>query len=178
MNKTMKIALCIGLTGLGMFVWTHFAAAGKPTRPSPAPVVVTFTAGDVIAEPQPLVGPFNATIDFLKYIPYICHDSPAGGEEVLNFLQTQNPITYSSIAISLSKKGPLYDRVSFNVTIDGVVYYVTMNAFVSGTGVTSTPTLNIVNLLEGRFAISKDRKLAVVSGDPVRQVNLDFTMSK
>ena len=66
MNKTMKIALCIGLTGLGMFVWTHFAAAkGKP-----APVVVTFLSGDVSAAPQTLGGPFTASIDFAKHLAY------------------------------------------------------------------------------------------------------------
>jgi len=175
MNKTMKIALCIGLTGLGVFVWTQVAAAkGKPAK---TPVVVTFLAGDVAAEPQALPGPFTATIDFLKYIPFICPDSPAGGEAVLRFLQTKNPITYTSLSIKLAGT-PLYSRLDFVTQIDGVSYTVTMNAFISGTGVTSTPGLDTVNLLEGRFAIIKGRHLAVTAGDPVRQVNLDFTMSK
>jgi len=184
MNKTMKIALCIGLTGLGMFVWTHFAdAKGKP--PS-APVVVTFLSGDVSA-PEPLAGhfaagdivggPFMATIDFEKYIPFICPTSPPGGEAVLNFLQTKNPITYDSLSISVSKRGPLYSRLDFSVKIDGVPYLVTMNAFLSGT-TESTPTLDTIHLREGRFAVQSGNKILVVSGTPVRQVNLDFSMTK
>jgi hypothetical protein len=43
-------------------------------------------------------GPFTATIDFLKYIPFICPDSPPGGEAVLNFLQTK--ILFLSLGIS------------------------------------------------------------------------------
>jgi hypothetical protein len=182
MNKTMKVALCIGLAGLGVFVWTHSATAAKPPsapgKPPSAPVVVTFLSGDVSAAPQPLGGPFTATINFLKYISYICADSPAGGEELLRFLQTKNPITYTALSISLSKAGPLYDRLDFKATIDAVSYTVTMNAFLGGTGVTSTPALDTVNLREGRFAINKGPKLAVVAGIPVRQVNLDFTMTK
>jgi hypothetical protein len=175
MNKTMKIALCIGLTGLSMFVWTHFAAAkGKPAS---TPVVVTFLSGDVTAAPQPLGGPFTATINFLKYIPYICPDSPAGGEAVLNFLQTKNPITYDSLAVKVCVD-PLFSRLDFKATIDGVSYTVTMNAFLGGLPTESTPTLDTIHLREGRFAINKGPKLALCAGDPVRQVNLDFSMTK
>jgi hypothetical protein len=185
MNKTIKVALCIGLVGPGVFVWTHLANAGKP--PS-MPVVVTFLSGDVIAEPQPLGGhhtggnivggPFTATIDFEKYIPYICPDSPPGGEEVLEFLQTQNPITYDSLSISInSKKGALYAWLDFRVTIDGVPYDVIMNAFLSG-WTESTPTLDTIHLREGRFAVQSRTKILVVAGTPVRQVNLDFSMTK
>jgi hypothetical protein len=175
MNKITKVALCISLVGIGVFVWTQVAAAkGKPAK---TPVVVTFLAGDVAAKPQALPGPFTATIDFLKYIPFICPTSPAGGEEVLRFLQTKNPITYTSLSVELAGT-PLCSRLDFVTNIDGVSYTVTMNAFISGTGVTSTPGLDTVNLLEGRFAIAKGRKIAVTAGDPVRQVNLDFTMTK
>jgi len=174
MNKTIKVALCIGLAGFGVFVWTHSATAGKPPA---APVVVTFLSGDVSAEPQTLPGPFTATIDFLKYIPYICPDSPAGGEAVLRYLQTKNPITYTSLAVKVNAD-PLFNRLDFKTMIDGVSYTVTMNAFLGGTGATSTPGLYTVNLLEGRFAIIKGKHLAVTAGDPVRQVNLDFTMTK
>ncbi len=183
MNKTMKAALCIGLAGLGVLVGTHSATAGKPRS---APVVVTFLSGDVSAT-QPLVGrftsnaivggPFTGTIDFLKYIPYICPDSPAGGEELLRFLQTKNPITYTSLAVKVSVD-PLYNRLDFNATIDGVAYTVTMNAFLGGLPTESTPTLDTIHLREGRFAINKGPKLAVVAGTPVRQVNLDFSMTK
>lgn len=187
MNKTMKVALCIGLAGFGVLVWTHSATAGKPRS---APVLVTFLSGDVSAE-QPLAGrftsnaivggPFTATIDFLKYIPYLCADSPAGSEgseSLLRFLQTKNPITYTALSISLSNAGPLYDRLDFKATIDGVSYLVTMNAFLGGLPTESTPTLDTIHLREGRFAINKGPKLAVVAGDPVRQVNLDFSMTK
>jgi hypothetical protein len=185
MNKTIKVALCIGLAGIGVFVWAHSANAGKP--PS-APVVVTFLSGDVIAEPQPLAGPlcagnivggpFTATIDFEKYIPYICPDSPPGGDAVLRYLKTQNPITYDILSISInSKKGALYARLDFRVTIDGVPYDVTMNAFLSG-WTESTPTLDTIHLREGRFAVQSGNKLLVVAGTPVRQVNLDFSMTK
>lgn len=185
MNKITKVALCIGLAGLGVFVWTHVASAGKP--PS-APVVVTFISGDVSAEPQPLAGPFRAgnivggpftaTIDFEKYILFICPDSPPGGEAVLKYLQTKNPITYDSLSISInSKKGALYTRLDFRVTIDGVPYDVIMNAFLSG-WIESTPTLDTIHVREGRFAVQSGNKLLVVAGTPVRQVNLDFSMTK
>ena len=183
MNKTMKVALCIGLAGLGVLVWTHLATGAKP--PS-APVLVTFLSGDVSAE-QPLVGrftsnaivggPFTATIDFEKYIPYICADSPAGGEELLRFLQTKNPITYDSLAVKVCVD-PLFSRLDFKATIDGVSYTVTMNAFLGGLPTESTPTLDTIHLREGRFAVQSGNRLWVVAGTPVRQVNLDFSMSK
>jgi hypothetical protein len=185
MNKIIKIAFCIGLVAGGASAWAHIAAAGKP--PS-APVVVTFIAGDVVAEPQPLAGPFTAgnmvggpftaTIDFLKYVPYICPDSPPGGEAVLDFLQTQNPITYDSLTISTRrKKGALCVALGFRVTIDGVPYAVIMNAFLSG-WMESTPTLDTIHVREGRFAVQSGNQLLVVAGTPVRQVNLDFSMTK
>lgn len=185
MNRITKAALCVGLAAAGAFAWPHVAAVGKP--PS-APVVVTFLSGDVVAEPQPLGGPFNArevaggpftaTIDFLKYIPYICPDSPPGGEAVLNFLQTRNPITYDSLSISLaSKEGTLYTRLDFRVTIDSVPYDIVMNVFLSG-WMESTPALDTIHLREGRFAVQSGNKLLVVAGTPVRQVNLDFSMTK
>jgi hypothetical protein len=185
MNKITKVVLYIGLAGIGVFVWAHSANAGKP--PS-TPVVVAFLSGDVIAKPQPLAGPlragnivggpFTATIDFEKYIPYICPDSPPGGDAVIRYLKTQNPITYDTLSISIdSKKGALYARLDFRVTIDGVPYDVTMNAFLSG-WTESTPTLDTIHLREGRFAVQSGNKLLVVAGTPVRQVNLDFSITK
>jgi hypothetical protein len=185
MNRIRKVALCIGLAGLGVLIWTRVASAGKPPA---APVVVTFISGDVVAEPQPLAGPFTggnivggpftATIDFLKYVPYLCPDSPPGGEAVLNLLQTRNPITYDSLAISTRfKKGALCVALGFRVTIDGVPYDVIMNAFLSG-WMESTPTLDTIHVREGRFAVQSGNKLLVVAGTPVRQVNLDFSMTK
>jgi hypothetical protein len=174
MNKTIKVALCISLVGIGVFVWTQVAAAGKPAK---TPVLVTFLSGDVIAEPQTLPGPFTATIDFLKYIPFICPDSPAGGEAVLNFLQTENPITYDSLAVKVSSD-PLYSRLDFKATIDGVPYTITMNAFLGGLPTESTPGLNTYHWREGRFAVQSRNTILVVAGTPVRQVNLDFSMTK
>jgi len=185
MNKITKIALCVGLAAAGASAWPHVAAAGK--RPA-APVVLTFLSGDVVAEPQPLAGPFTggnivggpftATIDFLKYIPYICPDSPPGGEAVLNFLQTRNPITYDSLTISTrSKKGAFCVALVFGVTIDGVPYNVVMNAFLSA-WMESTPTLDTIHARQGRFAVQSGNSLLVVAGDPVRQVDLDFSMTK
>ncbi len=184
MNEITKVLLCFGLAGLGALMGTHVASAGKP--PS-APVVLTFISGDVSAEPLPLGGPFTAgnivggpftaTIDFLKYIPYICPDSPAGGQAVLEFLQTKNPITYDSLTVSVSKKGVLYSGLYFETTIDGVSYTIFMNVFLSGTTV-STPTLDTMHWSEGRFAIMSKTKgydLLVVAG---RAVELDFTMTK
>jgi len=174
MNKTMKIALCIGLTGLGMFVWTHFAAAkGKPAR---APVVVTFLKGDVAAEPQALPGPFTATIDFVGYIPYLCPDCPDGGEAVLNFLQTKNPITYDSLAVKVNAD-PLYSRLDFKATIDGKTYTITMNAFRSGS-TESTAMLDTMHWSKGRFAVMSKNKLLVVAGYPDGIADVDFTMTK
>ena len=177
MNRIPKVALCIGLAGIGVLAGTHFATAKAPV-PRSAPVVVTFLSGDVSAAPQALPGPFTATIDFLKYIPYICADSPAGGEELLRFLQTKNPITYTSLAVKVCVD-PLYNRLDFKATIDGVSYTVTMNAFLGGTGIThTTSTLDTINLRKGRFAVNKGSQLAVVAGTPVRQVDLDFSMTK
>ena len=73
---------------------------------------------------------------------------------------------------------PLFSRLDFKATIDGVSYLVTMNAFLGGLPTESTPTLDTIHLREGRFAINKGPKLAVVAGTPVRQVNLDFSMTK
>ncbi|MFH1717353.1 MAG: hypothetical protein ABIF19_08390 [Planctomycetota bacterium] len=178
MNKTMKIALCISLVGIGVFVWTQVASAGKPLPPPTAPVVVTFLSGDVSAAPQALPGPFTATIDFLKYIPYICADSPlgvAGSEELLRMLQTKNPITYESLSITVSRKGT--HTLNFNVKIDGVSYLLQMNLFNSDT-TESTPMLDTIRLHEGRFAIGIGKKYIVFVGSPTKPVNLDFSMTK
>ena len=172
MNRIPKVAWCIGLAGISVLAGTHFATAKAPATP----VVVTFFFGDVSAAPQPLGGPFTATMDFLKYIPYICADSPAGGEELLRVLQTKNPITYTFFAVKVSAD-PLYSRLDFTETIEGKPYTITMNAFLSGT-TESTPTLDTIHLREGRFAIMSKNKLLVVAGTPVRQVNLDFSMTK
>jgi hypothetical protein len=174
MNKIPKVALCVGLAAISVLAWTHFATAKAPA----APVVVTFLSGDVSAPPQPLRARFTATVDFLKYIPYICPDSPPGGEAVLEYLQTKNPISYDSLSISIkSKGGSLYARLDFRVTLDGVPYDVVMNAFLSGWA-ESTAALDTIHLREGRFAVQSGNKLLVVAGTPVRQVNLDFTMTK
>jgi len=169
MNKTTKVALCIGLTGLGMFVWTHFAAAkGKPAR---APVVVTFLSGDVSAAPQSLGGPFTATIDFAKHLAYpVGGGSAADAQDVLRFFEARNPITYDSLKISalvtdatnLGK--PINSRLDFKVTIDGVRWTVTMNAFLSPELTEFTPTLITYHWHEGRFAIMRGTKLAVEAG--------------
>jgi hypothetical protein len=174
MNKTMKIALCISLTGLGMFVWTHFAAAkGKPAK---TPVVVTFLSGDVTAAPQILPGPFTATIDFASFIPYLCPDCPAGGEAVLRFLEAENPITYDSLAVKVNAD-PLYSRLDFKATIDGKTYTITMNAFRSGTTEVTT-TLDTMHWSNGRFAVVSKNKLLVVAGYPDGIADVAFTMTK
>jgi hypothetical protein len=174
MNRILKVALCIGLAGISVLAGTHLATAKAPA----APVVVTFLSGDVSAASQPLGGPFTATIDFEKYISYICPTSPPGGEAVLKYLQTKNPITYDSLSLSInSKKGALYARLDFRVTIAGVPYDVIMNAFLSG-WTESTPMLDTIHLREGRFAVQSGNKLLVVAGTPVRQVNLDFSITK
>jgi len=176
MNKITKVALCISLTGIGVFVWTQVAAAkGKPAI---TPVVVTFPAGDgdVSASPQTLPGPFTATIDFVGYIPYLCPDCPAGGEAVLNFLQDKNPITYDSLSIKTSG-GPLYSRLDFKATIDAKTYTITMNAFRSGTTEVTT-TLDTMHWSNGRFAVMSKNKLLVVAGYPDGIAEVDFTMTK
>jgi hypothetical protein len=184
MNRIPRVALCVGLAVISVLAGTHYVAARTPA----APVVVIFLSGDVVAEPQPLAGPFTggnivggpftATIDFSKYIPYICPDSPPGGEAVLRFLQTKNPITYDALCISIrEKKGALCVALGFRVTIDGIGYDVIMNAFLSA-WMESTPTLDTIHVREGRFAVQSGNKLLVVAGTPVRQVNLDFTLTK
>ncbi len=177
MNKTMKVALCIGLAGLGVFVWTHSAAAGKP--PS-APVVVTFLSGDVSAAPQALPGPFTATIDFAKHLAY---PGPTGGipgwQDLLNSLQARNPIAYDSLAITNSAKGPLYGRLEFKVMIDGVPYLITMMAFLSGT-TTSTATLDTMDWHEGliRIQSGKPAKMVFEGGCYGGRPSVYFTMTK
>ncbi len=177
MNKTIKVALCISLAGIGVFVWTHSASAGKPLPPT-APVVVTFLSGDVSAAPQALPGPFTATIDFLRYIPYICADSPLGvadSERLLRMLQTKNPITYESLSITVSRIGT--HTLNFKVQINGVPYTIQMNLFSSDT-TESTPTLDTVHLREGRFAIMSGNEYVLFAGEPTKPVNLDFSMTK
>jgi len=181
MNKTMKVALCIGLAGLGVFVWTHSAAAkGKP---APAPVVVTFLSGDVSAAPQALPGPFTATIDFAKFIPYICPISPLGiegGTALLNKLASKNPITYSSLTITLGTIEPCY--LGFRTTVDGVAYIVAFNNFKGGTGLTSTPTLDTFDYSQGAFAVTDSRgRVLVIASKCVGGVNpasVNFTRTK
>jgi len=189
MNKTMKIALCIGLTGLGMFVWTHFAAAkGKP--PS-TPVRVTFlSGGDVSAAPQvlnrgPHGGPFTATIDFAKHLAY-----PAGGgsaadwQDILRFFEARNPITYDSLTIderattAESLGSPANARLDFKVVIDGHRYTVTMNAFLHPELTEYTPTLVTYHWHEGRFAIMRDLKLVVEAGCYGGRPNVDVSITQ
>jgi hypothetical protein len=140
MNKTIKIALCISLVGLGMFVWTHFAAAkGKPQPP--ATTLMTFISGDVVAAPQLLTlglntdqimsasGPFTADVDFRKFEPYISDSSP-DKVAVLEFLQSKNPIT-ANLIVDASKlpttirgtTNPPWFKLVFSATIDGVQYW-------------------------------------------------------
>lgn len=182
MNKITKVALCISLAGIGVFVWTQVAAAkGKPAE---TPVMVTFLAGDgdVAAEPQALPGPFTATIDFDGYRP--CPEHSPDGQKVLDFLKgvqeaNGGSITYDSLTISVSKGEPLYSRLDFETKIDGVPYYITMNAFLSGT-IESTGASDTIHLWEGRFAVMSKTKgfnLLVVAG-PDRQADVKFTMTK
>jgi hypothetical protein len=183
MNKTMKVALCISLVGIGVFVWTQSVSAGKP--PS-APVVVTFLSGDVSAAPQALPGPFTATIDFASLIPYICPDSPIGvegGAALLNVLQSKNPITYSSLTITEGKTGKEPYKLDFKTNIDGVPYTVSMGLFYSNSSKTSTPTLDTFDLRGGGLAVcdSRGRALVIVRGECVGMVNpidVTFTMTK
>jgi hypothetical protein len=188
MNKTMKIALCIGLTGLGMFVWTHFAAAkGKPSQ---APVVVIFISGDVSAAPQvldrgPQGGPFTATIDFAKHLNY-----PAGGlsapdwQDIMRFLEARNPITYDSLSISAlvtdatNEGKPINSRLDFKVVIDDIKYTVTMNAFLEPELTEFTPTLVTYHWHEGRFAIMRNKKLVFEGGCYGGRPSVDLSMTR
>ena len=124
-------------------------------------------------------GPFTATIDFEGYIPSICPDSPAGGQAVLDFLQSKNPITYDSLSISVSKGGPSYSRLDFSVTLEGVPYHVVMNAFLSGTA-ESTLTLDTFHWSNGRFAVQSKNTLLVVAGHdhPDGKAKVDFSMTE
>jgi hypothetical protein len=176
MNKTMKVALCIGLAGLGVFVWAHSATAGKPIPP---PVTVTFLSGDVSAAPQLLGGPFTATIDFAKHLAYpVGSDSIADWKDLINFMQAKNPITYDSLSITVSKKGAAYCGLYFSVKIDDVLYDVVMNGFTSSDPTESTPTLDTFHWHDGRFAIMRNGRLAVVAGCYGGRPNVDFSMSK
>jgi hypothetical protein len=180
MNKTIKVVLSIGLAGLGVFVWTHFAAAGKPVQP-----VVTFIAGDVIAAPQSLGGKFTATIDFAKHLDYPVGDGSAPDwRELLTFLGARNPITYDSLQVSpvdtheddVGK--PMPARLDFRVTINGIRYIVTMNAFLSPELTEITPTLKTYHWHEGRFAIMRANKLALECGRNGGGSSVDFSMTQ
>jgi len=180
MNKTTKVALCISLAAIGVFAWPHVATARKPV-----PAVVTFIAGDVSAAPQRVGGPFTATIDFAKHLDY-----PAGGlsapnwKEILNFFQARNPITYDSLVINAHDTDatniglPTNSRLDFKVTIDGIRYTVTMNAFLSPELTEITPTLKTYHWHEGRFAISRDRKLVVEAGCYGGRPNVDVSITQ
>jgi len=169
MNKTTKVALCISLAGIGVFVWTQVAAAkGNPAK---TPVVVTFISGDVSAAPQSLGGPFTATIDFAKHLSYpLGGGSAADAQDVLRFFEARNPITYDSLRISalvtdetnLGKA--INSKLDFKVVIDGVRYTVTMNAFLEPELTEFTPTLVTYHWHEGRFAIMRGTKLVVEAG--------------
>lgn len=180
MNKITKVALCIGLAGLGVFVWTHVASAGKPEKPG---LLLTFKSGDVIAEPQMIEGsdkpnkitlaggPITATINFLKHEPNICE----GSAKWLRYMQAENPITYSKLSVQVTKDvSPTRSLwLDWEVTIDGTKYQVVMNAFLSFT-MDSKPTKYTIQASEGRFAIQSGREMLVVS----RGVDLVFSVSK
>jgi hypothetical protein len=181
MNKTIKVALCISLVGVGVFVWPHVATADK----SKAPVVVTFIFGDVSAAPQALVpgpsstyvGPFTASIDFAKRLAAGDGTQSQAWKDALNLLQARNPITYESLSIDVNSGGPLYSRFDFLVHINGDKYVVTMNAFQQSEPTESTPTLNIYHWHYGRFAIHKNGKL-LGTGGTVGAASVDFSMTK
>jgi hypothetical protein len=174
MNKTMKIALCIGLTGLVMFVWTHSAAAGKPAK---APVVVTFLSGDVSAAPQTLGGPFTASIDFTRHLAYPAGKSIANWQDLLNSLQARNPITYDSLIIAVSKGGPLYSGLYFAVTLDGVPYTISLRTFQAGT-TEVTATLDTMHWSQGGMRIMSGKNQLFEAGCYGGQTSVDFTMTK
>ena len=177
MNKTIKVALCISLAGIGVFVWTHSASAGKPAR---APVVVTFISGDVQAEPFELPGPFVAIIDFASFVPYVCSNTldPEVGKAILNMLEAKNPITYSSLKLKLT--GSLSRiRLDFTTKIDDDTYMISMLAFASG-GKTSTSP-DTYEFAEGGFAVYKNGKAALTAGwcvGGVSQADVEFTITK
>jgi hypothetical protein len=173
MNKTIKVALCIGLAALGVFVWTHSATAGKP--PS-APVMVTFLSGDVSAAPQTLGGPFTASIDFAKHLAYPAGRSIANWQDLLNFLQAKNPITYDSLAIKVSGD-PLYSRLDFKAVIDGKPYTITMMAFQSGT-TEVTATLDTMHWSDGGIRIMSKNTVLFEAGCYGGRPSVDFTMTK
>ena len=179
MNKTIKVALCISLVGVGVLVWTNFAVAG-PRKPS----VVTFISGDVIAAPQALapsgvrtyIGPFTASIDFAKRLTGYPASNDPGWQDALNLLQASNPIIYESLTISLGSDA-LACRLDFMVHINGDKYVVTMNAFQRPEPTESTPTLTIYHWHYGRFAIHKNGKLLGTGGID-GAASVDFSMTK
>lgn len=169
------------LIGTGLFVWSHFATAGKPEKPG---LLLTFISGDVIAEPLMMEGrdskrgiklaggPITATINFLKHEPNICE----GSAEILHLMQAKNPITYSNLSVNIVKGSARPEQVAWldwDVTIDGTKYIVTMNAFLSAT-VNSSPTEYTIQASEGRFAIQSGREYLAIA----RGADLVFSVSK
>ena len=175
--------------GPGLFVWLHFATAGKPEKPGKGKpekpgFLLTFMSGDVIAEPQMMEGrenkrgfnlaggPITATIDFVKLEPNVC----TGSAEWLHYMQARNPITYSKFSVDLLKSDGNPQAVAWfewDVTIDGTEYQVVMNAFLSAT-VDCSPTGCTFQVSEGRLAIQSGREYLVIS----RGVDLVFSVSK
>lgn len=183
MNKTIKVVLCISLVGIGAFVWVNLATAGRTPK---TPKVVTFLSGDIQAEPFTTPGNYVATVDFAKFIPYICSASAAGGLEgataLLNKLASKNPITYSAFAITTGTKEPY--RLEMKTAVDGVTYFVYMAQFYADSSKTSTPTLDTYDLNKGGLAIgnSKGRALLIANGTCGGGVdgpaNTKFTITK
>jgi hypothetical protein len=183
MNKTIKVALCISLVGIGAFVWVNLATAGRTPK---TPKVVTFLSGDIQAEPFTTPGDYVATVDFAKFIPYICAGSAAGGLEgataLLNNLAGKNPITYSAFSIASGGKEPY--MLQMKAVVDGVTYFVAMGQFYADSTKTSTPTLDTYDLNKGGLAISdwKGKALLIACGTCGGGVdgpaNTKFTMTK
>ena len=185
MNKTIKVALCISLVGIGAFVWVNLATAGRTPK---TPKVVTFLSGDIQAEPFTTPANYVATVDFAKFIPYICVGSAAGGLEgataLLNKLAGNNPITYSTFSIVTGSRDKEPYKLQMKAVVDGITYFVAMGQFYADSSKTSTPTLDTYDLNKGGLAItdSKGKALLIANGTCGGGVdgpaNTKFTITK
>jgi hypothetical protein len=182
MNKTIKVVLSISLVGIGAFVWVNLATAGRTPK---TPKVVTFLSGDIQAVPFTTPGNYVATVDFAKFIPYICVGSAAGGLEgataLLNKLAGKNPITYSAFSIATGRE-PY--RLQMKAVVDGITYFVAMAQFYADSSMTSAPMLDTYDLNKGGFAITdwKGKALLIANGTCGGGVdgpaNTKFTITK
>ena len=168
MSRITKVALCVGLAGIGVFAWSNFAVAGKPKS---FPAVVTFLApGDIVsvdpsgdpvsAESQitgrtgqetiSIKGTVHASIAFENYVAAAA-DCSIGDPAYFSFMQAQDLSTYV-LEATVTKGATPQVALRFTVMIENVLHTVTMNQFAS-VEITSDGPTDVIHASGGRVAV-------------------------